>query len=621
MTLLRLVILMVLACVAPSGAADGDAASANPVRAALMTFTTDDNSYRSSVAAANLAAALQAELSSETAISWVERVELKAAERELELSELGLPDSAGALRRGRFVGADWIVAGSFKGATNQQWNLTVEVIDVRRADVLASFSTAVSRTAHPTLKSALPQMAAVASAIRTASQTAMRRWEAVRGQRTLALLMVLDAEQFEPDIARGVEAAATGSNGWRVARFSRTGQSFGENEMLLLGLVDQNPNLWESLADAYAWGEFAVRRTLTLTGVKIPSLKYQPVLEITLWDRRGESTMVSIEGEGVPSQDAAWAQAEKLCHRAPQELLNALNGSIVNEPVSEVRARIAKSLMERATTGRKDPEYWSRWSRDPERGTRNEILKQARLLETAMFFDPRNRVASEHLLAVRWNATTAYTAPNRFWFLFNQSEDLSSHLERFGLSSLPLPWTGPEIAGRPMVTAYVTSACQLMDLSQLGNKEDFGFPRDMSGEMARKWLRGVSAELARRVIKTAEDSYTRSISYRILTDGLTGNPMGLMLVEPKLRLQCIEALWPAFVSGVPPGSRQQDYEELCRSVTATCAELGLAGREKALLNLLDKPKVAKPITPVRLPRASDWEPRRPTRPSTPPAKP
>ena len=41
-----------------------------------MTFTTDDNSYRSSVAAANLAAALQAELSSETAISWVERVEL-----------------------------------------------------------------------------------------------------------------------------------------------------------------------------------------------------------------------------------------------------------------------------------------------------------------------------------------------------------------------------------------------------------------------------------------------------------------------------------------------------------------------------------------------------------------
>ena len=83
MTLLRLVILMVLACVAPSGAADGDAASANPVRAALMTFTTDDNSYRSSVAAANLAAALQAELSSETAISWVERVELKAAEREI----------------------------------------------------------------------------------------------------------------------------------------------------------------------------------------------------------------------------------------------------------------------------------------------------------------------------------------------------------------------------------------------------------------------------------------------------------------------------------------------------------------------------------------------------------
>ena len=83
-----------------------------------MVFTTDDNSYRSSLAAVDLAGILQAELSAEPGFQWVERAELKAAERELELSELGLPDAVGALRRGQFAAADWMVTGAFTVATN-----------------------------------------------------------------------------------------------------------------------------------------------------------------------------------------------------------------------------------------------------------------------------------------------------------------------------------------------------------------------------------------------------------------------------------------------------------------------------------------------------------------------
>src|SRR5207247_4596446 len=102
-----------IAAPAPSEAAVHVNAHSNSVRVALMTFTADDNSYRSSLAAADLAALLQADLSDDPGFEWVERNDLKAAERELDLSQLGLRDAVGVLRKGRYAAASWMVTGSF----------------------------------------------------------------------------------------------------------------------------------------------------------------------------------------------------------------------------------------------------------------------------------------------------------------------------------------------------------------------------------------------------------------------------------------------------------------------------------------------------------------------------
>lgn len=58
-------------------------------RIALLDFTADDNSWPSSLAAVDFTAALQARLSGETDVAWVEREQLKLAEGELHLTELG----------------------------------------------------------------------------------------------------------------------------------------------------------------------------------------------------------------------------------------------------------------------------------------------------------------------------------------------------------------------------------------------------------------------------------------------------------------------------------------------------------------------------------------------------
>jgi len=185
-------------------------------------------------------------------------------------------------------------------------------------------------------------------------------------------------------------------------------------------------------------------------------------------------------------------------------------------------------------------------------------------------------------------------------------EAWGNYVDRFGLLSVPTRESGPEM-NAAVAQAYSLSAYSLVNLAALGNKENQGFPRDIPGQVARRWLTGFTSELARRTLQTLEQPATKSSARRILTDGLTGGPKPLMLVEPKMRRNCIVALWPAFIEQIPPGSRQANFDELCESVSATYAELGLAGQEKELFGLLNKPDVARVPAPVRLPRASELD--------------
>src|SRR5262249_16679488 len=71
-------------------------------RVGLLDFTADDNSSPASQAARNFTAVLQTQLS-DAGVDWVEREQLRLAERELHLSDLGLMAGRDAVRRGKWV--------------------------------------------------------------------------------------------------------------------------------------------------------------------------------------------------------------------------------------------------------------------------------------------------------------------------------------------------------------------------------------------------------------------------------------------------------------------------------------------------------------------------------------
>src|SRR5207247_8446540 len=151
---------------------------------------------------------------------------------------------------------------------------------------------------------------------------------------------------------------------------------------------------------------------------------------------------------------------------------------------------------------------------------RDEIGQQMRMLETASFFNPQSQGPYELLLRIDVRSGWQFTpsGSSGFWLLMKRSELWDNYVERFGFSSAQLGNLGPETAAESIAQFYVNSAFALVDLASMGNKEERGFPRDMSGHLAKKWLAGFTTELVTRVLKTIDEPTTKSQARRILLE-------------------------------------------------------------------------------------------------------
>jgi len=168
-------------------------------RVAISDFTTDENEWESIKALAEFAPALQAELAKEPAVEWVERSELVAARKELELSAaFGQPDLPGAVRRARWSKADWLVTGSFSSEDGAR-ELLVEVIDLAHADVLALWL-ALGRDGVATLDPATGELRRFGAEDGLEVQTAYRL--AAAGGRVFLTANMMEGFVWKPDAKR-----------------------------------------------------------------------------------------------------------------------------------------------------------------------------------------------------------------------------------------------------------------------------------------------------------------------------------------------------------------------------------------------------------------------------------
>src|ERR1035441_6909985 len=177
-------LLLVLAACMATGAGPAPPA----LRVALMDFSTDDNSWRNSQAAANFTSLLQIQLANEPGVEWVERAQLDLAKQELKLSEMELIGGSSPIRRGKWAKADWLVTGRFSLDDKSQRTLGLEVTDLQHADVLASQTITFPGHATAQIQVAHDLVELAATALRQLLADARRRQQASAGQVLVAPL-------------------------------------------------------------------------------------------------------------------------------------------------------------------------------------------------------------------------------------------------------------------------------------------------------------------------------------------------------------------------------------------------------------------------------------------------
>jgi len=257
-------------------------------RVALMDFSTDDNSYRSALAAADFSALLQVKLKDVDGLEWVERSQLQAAEKELKLSAAGLVSLSAALRVGKFVKADLLVVGQFTSASQLKRVLHLEVIDLEHADVLAETSLPIVGVPNKPLGVSVMDVTAAEKGFRTIIKQALASQSRVKNQTIIAPLFFANTsssrrlDYLETELQSAlVEAAAR--EGARVLQFPRANMAVEEAELVVAGLVEQDPTAWQKMADVYVWGQYEEAKADGLAFEQTPV-----TFTLNLWDGSDE---------------------------------------------------------------------------------------------------------------------------------------------------------------------------------------------------------------------------------------------------------------------------------------------------------------------------------------------
>jgi hypothetical protein len=477
-------------------------------RVALMDFTVDDNSYPSSEVARDFTVALQAELSGEQEIEWVERSQLRLAEKELRLSALGLMAGGDPMRQGKWVKADWLVQGRFTtGLDDQRWKLTLRVVDLSHADLLAEQSLdwgtePPSQVASRQVSLAAKEMKALLAAARTRSARAA-------GQIVIAPLFFYSGEWFserlnalEKEFPQLFEAMAATRPSVRLLRFPKAYQAIEESELAAGGWVETPSDCWQHLADVYVWGSCSLTNTVP-SGVahNLPAgLPRNATFQITLssWDGQNEprvwqEQLVWPAGNTVP-MDRIFAVTTQMV----ASIVAAAKPNTLRSDSRAARRRIAESLLQAAKSRELTPILTDRTEE------RRRFEAAVHMLELACFFDPENAQAQAIYTSTRWGWWMNFkTIQNEFWSKWRRHEAWGNYVDRFGLkpvAEMPFPYRQSGI-----VEVYLESTEELQRILRAWDKERFyGFPKGVPATVQAEWSAQLDAEAERRFQKVVE---------------------------------------------------------------------------------------------------------------------
>jgi hypothetical protein len=574
-------------------------------RVALMNLICEENSHRSTLAAIDFTAALQAQLLEETKFEWVERAELGKAERELQLADFGLIDRAESIRSGRWVKADWAIFGTISTNLAAGRRVHFEVVDMQRADVLSETNIVLAPRIETHFQVLAGDVFHATSALRGALDAAVQAHNLAYDQTAVAILFFNQngrGEGFE-DLARefrtALEIHGTKSNQFRLIQFQRTEAAMDEANLVLSGLAESSPDAWEKVADQYIWGSYTVdnQKVFDQTIRKLRD-ENRVLVKLNVWDGKTDSHSITLSFTNLALHDVT------------QQLLSATVPFLHQNPdrkLSEnTRQRISESLVGHAIEMAK--------GENPYLGTQQGVrnwLAVVQVLETACFFDPGNQIGRELWMRVRWKKEAERVVHNKFFFARRRSEAWKKHVEQFGFITVCPPgpigwWETNSIASE-----YVLSAWRPFEMFNYAqeNQAEWGVPRDAGGPELSAWRTQFAEDLFARVLRAPEDAAINSHAFPLIYGVLALNGSDLVVKTPQERQRVIEKLWPSALEAAR--SRPVRFDDAyLRGLKLHFQEMGKPGREQDFLeplnHIIDEREKKEHSLPAKLPRFSEF---------------
>ena len=555
------------------------AAAAEPARVALMDFSTDDNSYRSALAAVDFSALLQVKLKDVDGLEWVERSQLQAAEKELKLSTVGFVSLSSALHVGKFVKADLLAVGQFTITSQHERLLHLEIINLEHADVLAEASLPMADAPDKPLAVSTMDVAAAENFFRTIFKQALESQSRMKNQTMIAPLFFANTsssrrlDYLETELQSAL-AETVARGGARVLQFPRANIAAGEAELVVAGLVEQDPIAWQKVADIYVWGRYEEAKTEGLAFEQTPV-----TFTLNLWDGSDEMQTVT--------ETAKVSELPQLKERLVKRVLAAAQSFKKRPPSETARRQVARQLLLRACdilaifkaggTPSSSPLYLT---------SQGQQLwcYEIKLLATAHFFAPDSyfihRLWLErrwHRLVFSWDFRTLPEPRDLFWQQLEQIRSYADFDDKFGLIT-PKEMDAdlrPEgqwfFFSRPREVDSALEASWSGALREFGDtingenkagvpvKKMPGFPMDAPRAVLESWRDQMSDDLTRRIFALYETAIHASPPIPVPNAHLLLEGAAFNLKDRELKAKFVEDLWPAYLEHFGESTARHEY--------------------------------------------------------------
>ena len=407
-------------------------------RVAVMDFVLATSPGTLEPTVADLSRAMQAKLLATADYAWVERQEMDRITDETDLGGMSRVDPLSAVRLGHLLRADLLLRGEVAPRGPGEGELVMEVVDLKRAELLATRRVTLAMTRRERLRPTAAEVEAVTATAQAALAEARRTLEQAGKLRVIAPLYFKNTSAtdrlgyLEDRLKKALASAAGPASGCRTLQFPRVGEAAEEASLVLSGLTDTDPDAWQHVADAYVWGTFTEQEASGVAFEDVPV-----TISVQVWSGSGEPRDVSWHGLAK--------EADAGVGTVVAGVLEAVRAAPRDAPrTAAERQRIAQSLRARAD------QLWQpvlRAQRDWQEIAafvktaygRQLHAYRRRMLETAAFFDPLNGRLQKERLEATWSFIYPFNALDTIRGQWLRLADYQAQARRFRLTPDGMP--------------------------------------------------------------------------------------------------------------------------------------------------------------------------------------